>query len=259
MIRRSVLLETRCHARLVIGGFTLIELLVVVAIIALLVAILVPSLNRARQVAQQAVCASHLHQLGIGTTLFAHDRNGRLFRHPDEPLTQSDGWDGNMPNILRTSDLEKISFMPYFSNTVEFFYCPGNPCRANTGWPWPDRQSYRPAWGHPWGGIWESLITFSLLANMPPLNAEDADLVPSKVTDDPELGLWSDCNIWWERVGDDPVWYVANHPGMYYGVNAGTEPRGRNLLRLNGSVTWDEFTDQMKRYYPIQTDVYLSW
>ena len=51
-------------------GFTLIELLVVVAIIALLVAIMVPSLQKARDLAAQAVCASKLRQQGLAMHLY---------------------------------------------------------------------------------------------------------------------------------------------------------------------------------------------
>jgi len=51
-------------------GFTLIELLVVVAIIALLISILLPSLNRARQAAKAAVCASRLHGFGQGSAMY---------------------------------------------------------------------------------------------------------------------------------------------------------------------------------------------
>jgi len=54
-------------------GFTLIELLVVVAIIALLVSILMPSLKRAKELARRTVCASNLHTIGISIHLYASD------------------------------------------------------------------------------------------------------------------------------------------------------------------------------------------
>ena len=52
-------------------AFTLIELLVVVAIIALLIAILLPSLKRARDKAKNTVCMSNLHQMGVGCATYA--------------------------------------------------------------------------------------------------------------------------------------------------------------------------------------------
>jgi len=58
-------------------GFTLIEVLVVVAIIALLVAILLPSLARARDQAQTTSCASNMRQLHYGFTMYAQDNQGR--------------------------------------------------------------------------------------------------------------------------------------------------------------------------------------
>lgn len=54
-------------------GFTLIELLVVVAIIALLVAIILPSLAQARAIAKETVCKSNLKQMGIGLQYYAND------------------------------------------------------------------------------------------------------------------------------------------------------------------------------------------
>jgi len=78
-------------------GFTLIELLVVVAIIALLVSILVPSLNKARELAKSALCQSNLRSIGTAFHVYANDHNGTLplfgdalFSHY-EPIHRSQG------------------------------------------------------------------------------------------------------------------------------------------------------------------------
>ncbi len=59
-------------------AFTLIELLVVVSIIALLVAILMPALNKARAQAKQTVCRSNFHQLGIAINIYTAEQDYNL-------------------------------------------------------------------------------------------------------------------------------------------------------------------------------------
>ena len=59
-------------------GFTLIELLVVIAIIAVLMAILMPSLNRAREQGKRASCLSNLKQLQMAWIAYAGDNDDRI-------------------------------------------------------------------------------------------------------------------------------------------------------------------------------------
>ncbi len=62
-------------------GFTLIELLVVIAIIAILAALLLPALSRAKQEAYTAVCINNQKQLQLAWLMYLEDNNGKLPRN----------------------------------------------------------------------------------------------------------------------------------------------------------------------------------
>ncbi|MFW6062492.1 MAG: type II secretion system protein [Planctomycetota bacterium] len=69
-------------------GFTLIELLVVIAIIALLVSILLPSLARAKRLAQTLKCNTHLKALGTASHIFAAENGGWVPRNDADGLAR---------------------------------------------------------------------------------------------------------------------------------------------------------------------------
>ena len=62
-------------------GFTLVELLVVIAIIALLVAILMPALQRVKKQAKAAICQANLGQWGLVWSMYCEDNNGYKTLH----------------------------------------------------------------------------------------------------------------------------------------------------------------------------------
>ena len=241
-------------------GFTLIELLVVISIIALLVSILLPSLRRARAITRRAVCGSNLHQLSLGTVMFAQDYKDMLWRHPALPSEVQDHWDTNTNFVMRTQGDpdESIFIQTYFGKVKHIFYCPGNPVRWDTTWrSWGGTHiTDYIAWGGFESGGWHTvMMTYQVLSNIYDLQGRTT--IAKKITDDPSLGLFSDCDWWWEDGGGNGQWYLHNHPGS--ALESGRDIDGRNLLRVGGDVSWAQMTNEIRYRCQMQTGSYASF
>ena len=108
-------------------GFTLIELLVVIAIIALLVSILLPSLNRARELAKRAICKTRLKGMGSGFAIYANENNDQ-FPYNDNGLS---GADLRLPTALNNLAL----FVEKGNQPGKMMVCPSKSGDANFGQP----------------------------------------------------------------------------------------------------------------------------
>ena len=118
------------------SGFTLIELLVVIAIIALLVAMLMPSLRTAKHLAHQAVCMSNTRHISTSMHMYASDNDGWLPPSPGAymncSLTFYAHYDTKPPYGYTQLGL---LYEGKYASDPTLFYCPAN---ENYGFQYPE-------------------------------------------------------------------------------------------------------------------------
>ena len=190
-------------------GFTLIELLVVIAIIAILAAMLLPALSKAREMGRRTACINNFKQLGLAYQMFADDHFERYPAVIDDMICTTSGHYGEANYLGYTR------IYPDYINTPATFWCQSSGIKKLTG---P-------------GTVATSII-----------NTNDGANCFQDASSNRSYGFVFNLSV--SNNAAHPVPMVSDDDSYSSGTRSGNHPGGANVLYMDGSVQWVHYQGQ---------------
>ena len=218
-------------------GFTLVELLVVIGIIALLISILLPALNAAKERANRVKCASNLRQVGQGLMLYANDNKGAYPRvryklnGPLKAFTNPAAVDPHANNGPTENDVTGALFLLVRNADLnpEVFTCPSSnqekdslnnePATSRSNFTDPENLSY--SYANPYPNAAAIGFGYKLHSGVV------ADLAIAADRNEPDSANYTQ-----NRFANDP------QTKLRYTNSSNHEREGQNVMFNDGHVEW---------------------